>query len=289
MIDDDESAIKILENIGYYRFSAYSYPFRCGEPRNQFKPDVTIQKIMRIYEFDRELRLLITDAIERIEVSMRARIVNDTCIYHNDAHWYMNAANFHPRFHHSLFLKKLESSLGIKYDKITNVRIMPTDHPETFIEHYYKQYGDPYLPPAWMATEVLSLGGLSRVYQGIGDSSLKQKIADPFSIPVKVLSQWLHSLSHLRNVCAHHGRLWNRMFSISPLSAKKYAHLIHSPKRLDAQLVVLLTFLDICSPEHQWRQKFKDLAFAFSEVDHLAMGLPSGWYDSPVWKSTLSL
>ena len=286
LINCDSSATSILENIGYYRFSAYSHPFRHGAERNTFKEGTTIEQIIRIYDFDRELRLLITDAIERIEIAMRARVVNQTSVHFNDPHWFMNPVNFHPQFHHSTFLNKLERSLEIKRDKVTGARVLPTSHPETFIEHYYHTYGDPYLPPAWMAAEVLSLGSLSRVYQGIGPSLLKQSIAAPFGVPAKILSKWLHSLAHLRNVCAHHGRIWNRIFSISPPNANIHKGVITTPKRLDGQLIVLLSILDVCSPNHHWRDKFKALTIAYPEVDHSVMGFPTNWQDKPIWQNT---
>ncbi len=195
----------------------------------------------------------------------------------------MDGTHFHPRFNHRSFLKKLESHLDIKYDRQTNVRIMPQDHPETFIEHYYSKYGDPYLPPFWMSAEVLTLGSLSHLYQGIGDPRLKKMIADPFGVPAKILAAWLHSIAHLRNICAHHGRLWNRKFSISPPISRKHQGILHHPHRFEGHSVVLVDILDTCSPGHSWRTRLDDLLTNYPEVDHKAMGYPENWKSKPFW------
>ena len=283
-VTDRAQALSLLENIGYYRLSAYTYPFREGEPREQFKSGTTLEQIIRIYDFDRELRLLVTDAIERAEIGMRARIVNQSCLHFNNPHWFMDGSHFHPKFNHSLFLKKLEGSLDIKYDRKTDMRIMPQDHPEAFIDHYYTKYGDPYLPPFWMSAEVLTLGSLSHFFQGIGDASLKKAIADPFGVPAKILAKWLHSIAHLRNVCAHHGRLWNRKFSISPPISRKHQGILHHPDRFEGHSVVLVDLLDVCSPGHSWRSRLEQLLARYPEVDHQAMGYIDNWKQEPFWK-----
>lgn len=283
-VSDSSNALIQLENIGYYRLSAYSYPFRIGSPRDQFKGGTTLEQIIRVYDFDRELRLLVTDALERVEIGIRSRLVNQTCIHHSNPHWFMDGAHFHPKFNHRAFLKKVERHLDIQVDQVTKQRIFPQDHPETFIEHYYQKYGDPYLPPFWMTAEVLTLGSLSHLYQGIGESGLKREIADPFGVPAKILASWLHSIAHLRNTCAHHGRLWNRKFSISPPRAKKHQGVLHHPHRFEGQAVVLVDLLDVCSPGHPWRARLQDLLKQFPEIDPQAMGFPLHWQNLPFWQ-----
>ena len=283
VVSNKAQALSLLENIGYYRFSAYTYPFREGSPREPFKSGTTLEQIIRIYDFDRELRLLVSDAIERAEVGIRSRIVNQSCLHFSNPHWFMDASNFHPKFNHPAFLKKLENHLNIRYDRRTHARIIPQDHPETFIEHYYNKYGDPYLPPFWMSAEVLTLGSLSHLYKGIGNPKLKKAIADPFGVPAKILARWLHSTSHLRNICAHHGRLWNRKFSISPPKSRKHQGVLHHPHRFEGHSVVLVDILDVCSPGHSWRTRLDQLVAKYPEVDHKAMGYLDDWKKEAFW------
>lgn len=283
MFGDEAAALSLLENIGYYRLSAYTFPFREGSPRDAFKADTTLEQIIRIYDFDRGLRLLVSDALERVEIGVRSRLVNHTCLYFDNPHWFMDAAHFHPKFNHRAFLKKLETSLDIKEDKVTKERVFPADHPEAFIDHYYRKYGDPYLPPFWMSAEILTLGSLSHLYKGISDPGLKKEICEPFDVPAKILASWLHAIAHLRNTCAHHGRLWNRKFSISPPRARKHQGILHHPHRFEGHAVVLVDMLDVCSPGHSLRKRLETLLNDYPEIDHQAMGFPPGWKTQPFW------
>ena len=186
-IADETIAADALLNIGYYRFSGYGYPFLKASNREQFKDGAHFDQILRVYEFDRHLRLIVADAVERIEVGIRARIVNETTLDWNP-HGYLDSSKFHPRFNHGDFIKKAEQAVGIKYDRSTGNRVFPTTHAETFIQHYYTKYSAPYLPPAWMTMEVLTLGTLSTFYKGIGDATLKARIAETFNVSAKVLA-----------------------------------------------------------------------------------------------------
>jgi abortive infection bacteriophage resistance protein len=283
VVTNDAEVLAALENIGYYRVAGYAYPFLEPPHRKAFKPGTTWTQISRLYEFDRELRVLVIDAIERIEVAVRARLISATCAHWNDPHWFLDARHFHPRFNHGYFIEQLERELGITYPPPAHQRLLPSSHAETFIQHYYTKYGDPYLPPFWMTAEILTLGALSRVYKGLGDPALKASIAAPFAVPAKILESWLHALSHLRNTCAHHGRLWNRVFSISPTVARKHQSLVHSPSRLEGLLVVLLDVLQVTAPGSGWKLGFKNLLQSFPEIDPAAMGFPPAWNSLPFW------
>jgi abortive infection bacteriophage resistance protein len=283
VVSSDSDVLSSLENIGYYRLAGYAYPFLETPNRKTFKLGTTWEQISRLYEFDRELRVHVIDGIERVEVSIRARMVFATCTHWNDSHWFLDARHFHSAFDHSYFIQQLERELGIKYPPPTRSRVLPANHAETFIQHYYTKYDDPYLPPFWMTAEVLTLGTLSKLYKGLGDSKLKAEIAKPFGVPAKMFEGWLHALAHLRNICAHHGRLWNRVFSISPPQAHKHVGLMHSPTRLEGHLVVLVDALNMSATANNWKKHFLDLLVAFPEIDPTAMGFAAGWNFNPFW------
>lgn len=283
-VGDDGTALQWLENIGYYRLSGYSFPFKVPPDRRHFKPGATLDQIIRVYDFDRQLRNLLMDAIDRIEISVRSRIVNATCQAWG-GHWFMDATRFHRRYNHAQLLETLERQLGITYDDVTQQRQLPTSHSETFIEHYYTKYGDPYLPPFWMTAEVLTLGTLSRLCSGLDDAAMKAAIASPFGVPAKVMGSWLHALSHLRNACAHHCRLWNRTFSISPKLAHKHQGIMNAPNRLEGHLVVVADALDVTAPGHTFRQRFRELLGDYPEIDPAALGFAPGWDQLPFWNS----
>jgi abortive infection bacteriophage resistance protein len=188
----------------------------------------------------------------------------------------LDPARFHPAFNHSRYIRKLEQEIGIDYDAAGHL-ILPQSHAETFIEHYYTKYGDPYLPPFWMVAEILTLGSLSSLYRGLGDPALKLRIAQPFGVTAKVMVSWLHSLAHLRNICAHHGRLWNRVFSLIPLIPPHLASTVHASNRFEGHVTVLIEMLRITAPSDNWKRALRDLLANFPEIDPHAMGFGASW------------
>ncbi len=134
---------------------------------------------MKLYEFDRRLRLLVMDAIERIEVYTR------TLFIYQIGHKYgtfghTDAANFHPKFDHAPWLAKLEEEIARSKD--------------VFITHYKNKYaGFPTLP-IWMVTEVMSLGSLSVGYRGLKHDD-KKVISNRFARTHRCLAGWLHTLT----------------------------------------------------------------------------------------------
>jgi abortive infection bacteriophage resistance protein len=285
-VADQSLAATQLGNIGYYRLSAYTRPFLELPEREKFKPNTKWEQVIHIYEFDRHLRLLIFDAIERIEVGIRSRLINATCLHHDDAHWYLDSGNFHPKFNHQSFINKLEREVGICYDSKTNERVMPENHSEKFIRHYYDEYSSPYLPPLWMALELLTMGNLSMLFKGLGDATVKSEISAEWNVTAKVFESWLHSVSVLRNFCAHHSRLWNREMSIKPRIPNELIPLRPEVHRLHGQLIVMLKLLDRTSPENHWRKRFVELLSEYEQIDPTAMGFPIEWERESFWQNT---
>lgn len=300
-VTDPADLQSALENLGYYRLGGYAYPFLAPPDRKVFKSGTTWEQIARLYEFDRELRLLVSDAVERIEVGLRARIISATTmeplppdptvptgvpapVIPWGPHWFMDPARFHKKFDQPAFIAKLEREVGIKYDAVTAQRILPQDHSEAFIEHYYTKYGSPHLPPFWMVAEILTLGALSLLYSGLGEPALKAKIAQPFGLTAKVLGNWMHALAHLRNVCAHHGRVWNRTFSIAPKIPPHLATTVHASNRFEGHATVLVEMLRVIAPADDWKKELRALLAKFPEIDPTAMGFGPSW-STPYWQS----
>ena len=207
-VPERQYALAQLSSISYYRLSAYWYPYRvrdeAGNLTSNDAADTTFDDVIRLYEFDRHLRLLIMDAIERIEVHIRTLIT-----YHlghtYGAFGHTQSSNFHPNFDHSSWLSKLEQEAGRSSD--------------AFIDHYRRKYqGFPTLP-IWMTTETMSFGALSFCYTGMKNEDKKQ-IATSYNLHYRRLKDWLHKLTYIRNVCAHHSRVWNRELAIRPESVR---------------------------------------------------------------------
>ncbi len=280
MIIDDESACKkTLSNISYYRLSAYSHPFRMrnnSQVLSNFIDGVNWNTIIKLYEFDKKLRLLVMDAIEVIEIAVRTQITyNFSCQY--GTFGYLNTNNFHHKFSHSDWLGKITSEVNRSKD--------------TFVMHFKNEYGDDNLP-IWMMTEVISLGNLSKFYQGLKNQD-KKSIANNFNVPYQRLKEWLHVLTYVRNICAHHSRLYNRELTIQPSKVKKKEKEWNPPitpnrNKVFYVLLMLRHLMASLNSDSDWKKKIEELIddnFCSKECKVLTMmGFSSQWKKHPKWK-----
>jgi abortive infection bacteriophage resistance protein len=285
IIPDQEKARHYLRYVGYYRLAGYSLPFQ-QQPNNlephTFKEGVTFKDVLDAYIFDRELRLLVMDAIERIEVAFRACISNTMSESHGP-HWYLDPSHFVPRFNHAALLNKIKretyhaSHLSDSKNK---------EHPrgETFINHYYQTYSHPELPPSWMVIEVMSLGTLSNIYASLLSRAVQKEICRPFGINHLVMESWLHTLTYLRNLCAHHSRLWNRRFSIKPIAMKCYKQQMERNYTFYTQAVMLYALMYIIADGSKWQHRLAELLAKHPRVDITSMGFPVNWQQDPFWR-----
>lgn len=271
-VDNSAEAEFYLRHLNYYRLSAYWLPFEEDHASHQFKSNTHFNDVLNLYIFDRELRLLVLDAIERIEVSVRCQ-------------WAYYMAHNHGTHAH------LDSSLAFNrgywqsnLDKLTT-EVQRSD--EIFIKHMLVAYSEP-LPPVWAVCEVMSLGLLSRWYNTLKPMPTRRAIASVYGIDEKVLQSWLHHLSYLRNLCAHHSRLWNREFPITPEIPKSKpvrlnGEFIADSRRIHNTCIILLHFMDIIAPQHHWRPRFKALVAQHNIKVHL-MGFPADWEQRSIWQ-----
>lgn len=207
LMKDEQKVENYLMNIGYHRLSAYIYPFY-QSPKNNLtlKEDTTFEQVLTLYRFDKKLRILLFNEIEKIEVAIRSVLANVGCQKLNDRYWITKPEYFAiaDKFNQTLAVieKELASS---KEDYIVNFR-------HNHVESY---------PPAWMITEVLSFGNLNYIYSNIASNKLMKLIADYFGLKPQVFTSWLTVLANLRNMCCHHARVWNRDFMLTPAEPRE--------------------------------------------------------------------
>ena len=267
-----------LRHVSYYRLSAYWLPFEKpkDQPGPRFLPGTDFDTVTALYEFDRRLRLLLLNAIERIEVAVRGSWAY-ALAQHGGPHGYLDAALYTVRrqFHDNL--SRLAREVGTS--------------PETYIDHYRKTYDDPAMPPVWMVAEMMSFGQLSRWYSSLDDRALRNIIAQPLGLPETLLVPILKHLSIVRNSCAHHARLWNRGFLIRPKLPNKPADLAatlepsagNGPAMLYNSLVLTGFLAGKVDPTSTWVADLKAL-LATHPTGHLAMmGFPAAWAGRPLW------
>lgn len=274
-IEDADRAMRCLERVGYYRLMGYFFPFR--QPgSDDYVTGASFDRSLQLYEFDRVLRGWVLDAIGHIEVAVRTAVTYEMAHAYG-AFGHCDSANV--AYNNGWHERWLED-----VDKETERAR------ETFIEHYRHKYdGFPRLP-IWMATEVMSLGTVSKLVQAMHPINQK-RIAERFHLRAPVFASWLHAIVVVRNICAHHGRFWNRVFGVKPVRPHagdwQYMTELLPGDRAFFMLLVLRKLLDGTTEDGDaWRNQLTaHLAPMLEDPAHLlSMGVPKGWNNHPLWK-----
>ncbi|WP_218831495.1 Abi family protein [Bordetella genomosp. 9] len=271
VIDDPAAAEFYLQHINYYRLGAYWLPFEADHATHIFRPGTRFSQVLNLYVFDRELRLLVLDAIERVEVSVRSQ-------------WAYQLAHHHgPHAHLDVALAFKPHRWQANLDKL-GLEVSRSD--EAFIKHLRNTYVEA-MPPVWAVCEVMSLGLLSRWYDNLKPMATRRAVAAVYGLDERVLESWLRHLSLVRNTCAHHGRLWNREFTITPLLPRSKpaglpAQFQTGSRKVYNALVILLHCMDVIAPAHHWRLRLREL-IARHDIPVAGMGFPDNWDDLPIW------
>ena len=276
VIEDEAAARHYLTHISYYRLRAYWLPFEVpaeNDGDHAFRPGTTFKDVLALYVFDRQLRMLVMDAIERVEVALRALWAHHMAMTHGP-HGYLDQGHYAHIDRHARAVKELEKEFSRSRD--------------TFATHYREKYSKPELPPVWMAAEVMSFGLLSKFFSDLKLRSTRQAIARPFGLDESVVTSFAHHMSHVRNICAHHGRLWNKRFTVKMAVPKYPARLPVAmrgaePRYLHNTLVMLDYLLSIIAPQSAWRKRLVALVDGCPLADPEAMGFPGDWRARSAW------
>ena len=285
MAGNRDQVIERLRQVSYYRLSGYWFPFRQQDPDgsgyllDDFKPGTTFSEVWECYVFDRRLRLLVFDAIEQIEVAVRSQLAN----HHAQAFGpfsYATDANALPGCggkERTAFVQTIQAEVNRSSD--------------AFVKHFRAKYGDhhTYLP-VWMAVEIMAFGSVVTFFRG-SPHKIKKAIAADFDLPAKVFASWVLTLNTVRNICAHHGRLWNRVIGTAPLiPLQKDYPVWHQPSTIESNRVfAVLTIckwsLDRIAPGSRWADRVHALLAEFPSIPRASMGFPTEWELSPIWSA----
>lgn len=140
--------------------------------------------------------------------------------------------------------------------------------------------------------EELTLGELSHLYKGLAKDIDRKIIGRRFNVPAPLLESWLHTLTSVRNICAHHSRLWNRELGIKPEIPKQrsfswpgYLRRGTSHTRISVVLAALQYLMQHVSPHTRWHERLAELLQEFPEISREAMGMPENWQSDGFWNS----
>ena len=276
VIDDISTACFHLQHINYYRLGAYWLPFEINPVTHDFKAGTNFTTVLALYNFDRELRLLVMDALERMEISIRTQ-------------WTHHMAHHHGAHSHLDQTLAVDSARYQQNLDGMSKEVRRAD--EVFIRHARNTYQET-LPAIWVVSEVLSLGLLSKLYSNLKPMPTRSAIATTYRLDEKLLASWLHHLTHIRNLCAHHSRLWNREFINTPMRPRKKpatlaGEFMEKSRKLYNTLVILLYCMDTIAPHHRWRQKLIGL-LDNQHVPLTAMDFPVDWKTRAIWQGEMA-
>ncbi len=286
VIDDKAQAEHFLRRVGYYRLSGYWYPFRTlvgtDKRSDTFIEGSRFEDVIALYLFDRKLRLLALDAIERIELAIQVDIAH--LLGRRDIFAHEN-----PNELHGEFSKKIRRGGHTKHDDWLEgyYALVKRSARKPFVAHNLATYGK---LPIWVAIEVFDFGTLSKLYAGL-------KITDKIAIEKqfglnegKHLQTWLRSLNFIRNMAAHQSRLWNcnvleRAFI--PRNKLQLNQLRNSRPFL--YFCIMQTIMQVVCPDSHWGKRFSDLLGDFPHVENSAvklsdMGVVDGWEKWAMWR-----
>ncbi len=256
IITDETACLEILKNINYYRLTAYFLPFKKSD--DSYLEGTDFFRVYRIYEFDRKLRNIIYSAIEVIEISIRAKLA-----YHHSKTYgplgYLNSDSFNKDHDHEKFQTNLNREIN------NNDKVLFVKH---HLEHYDKQF------PFWVVSELFTFGMLSYFYNDLRTADKKAIVG----VHYKEMVSWLRCCTDLRNICAHYGRLYFRIFSAIPAGL----HLEHNQER---RLWGAISVLKVLYPDKdKWLKEFVIPLFSLIDEYQDAISLkhiafPETWFE----------
>lgn len=260
--DNVDTLKRALETVGYYRLSAYWFPYKTttDEGKTIFRGGTTFDGIMRTYEFDRRLRLLMFEAVGRIEVFMRSRL--------------------------AYFAAREDGVFGYP-ESVKNKLLREysmAKKSEQYIKHFASTYGDEHdLPPYWMMVECATMGTLELLFSKVSPNT-RTAITSDLGVKVPVFKSWLSVFRVTRNACCHHSRVWNREWGVRPKVPNAWNWSGIPNNRTFAVLSIIYYLLGKISDEAEpWRAELEKLFEEFRDIDLGRVGVPKDWRDTIPW------
>jgi abortive infection bacteriophage resistance protein len=271
-IENETFFLELLEKKSYYRLSGYWYPLLADKQNHIFKAGSSFNQAYSMYCFDRDLRQLIIKELEKIEIAVRAKMIY-IFSHQFGPFWYRQAEYFNKPQIHAETLDKIR----IEFDRSD----------AQFIKAFKKKYIDD-LPPSWTAFEIVSFGVISRLFSNAKSGKSKRQIAEFFGLDDRTFSSWLHGFVYVRNICAHHARLWNRVMRIQPMipNSPKNQWLNNLAIRNDRIYFILsmiIYLLKSINESNSILNEFRTLLRKYPNIHVGAMRFPSLWEREALW------
>lgn len=284
--NDEQFAKECLSRISYFRLKYYWTDMRDTETEHDFLNGSTFEDVISRYDFDRNLRIVLFEAIETIEVALRTKIIYHMSKAAGNGLWYLDASLFanHDYFEDFVYDLKYEFDRSTEPFAKEYISCHPNWNCETF---------DGDNPDAWMILEAATFGTLSKMYKNL-KSQLPQRsaIANDFGLySSKELSSWLEAVSVLRNIIAHHSRLWNRSLAKQPMNIKGHRDkwllnpLTQEQKKKPYGVITAMLYLcNAVAPNNTIKKDILNLVDRSDNIPYSKLGFTGDWRKEPIWK-----
>jgi abortive infection bacteriophage resistance protein len=285
---DEDKAFSSLSNISYYRLKGYWWDMQTDYVLHTLKSDTYFEDIVDRYNFDRHLRLILFDAIERIEIALRTKMIYHLSVCYGGL-WYLN-----PTLFETTAITLSDGTIKtIHQNTLDELRRELIRSQEIFIRDYNHKHPSEDAD-AWIALEVASMGTLSKFYKNL-KHQLPEKAAIAKEMGLNLhseLSSWLEAIVYVRNIIAHHSRLWSRNMVKKPTD-----HLNNpigqwftkplTPVQIKKPFLIISCMLYLCNmitPGHQIKTKIVELFNANSNIPIYKLGFLNNWQNEPLWR-----
>lgn len=244
-----------------------------------FNDGVEFADLINLFNFDSELRHITFKAIEKIEIAYRVAISNIMCKKYG-SHWFTKKETFKTQINPNT---NQEIDYAQICEDIINKEIKKKDneYAETFIANYYSKYSEPELPPFWIVVETFTIGSLNKLFQNINQKDKKEIVEYlGFTSDAKFIrfSNWLFALSVIRNICAHHSRLFNRIFRISPSKHEKIEEFKGADNNRFYYIAMIINYyLITMAQDNSYENDLQTLFNRYKSVNKTKMGFPKDW------------
>jgi abortive infection bacteriophage resistance protein len=268
----EAQALAYLRYVGGYRLKGYW--FHVVHPATkQFPTGYTFDHLVQRCEFDRELRAATIAAIDRLEVAIRTAMANYLSLAHCP-HWFLETGIFKPtpRWGMGRFIKKIEDEVDRSKAK-------------RFVGHYLERYDEPYLPPSWVISECVSFGLWSQTFSILRSATDKKAISKRFGVDqVDVFESWMHTLTVVRNIAAHHGQLLRVKLGVAPATYKAKSIQFSNHKSFFSAATVIQYLLLQTDLPHTWIDDLDAIFRKYPLVDKVDVGFPDNWKTCAGWQ-----
>lgn len=296
IVEDRAQALRLLETVGYYTLGGYLYPMReivhGSDPvtrADHFLDGASFQHVAALYQFDQLLRLLCLDALEAIERALKVRVAYYLGALDPFAH---DNGSQHQPYHLQVQQRSGRADCSNHDDwRATHDRKVQKRGNDA-IGAFAAKYGTPL--PIWVAVDAMDFGDVSKLVDHLGGRA-RRRLGEQFEVSdPKVFVSWVRAMCHVRNIAAHHDRLWNRNLTDSPKkpAATERSHFAEllAPgsdwKRTYAALLVIAYIIRRVDPDSDWPNRMGAHLDQLPDgvgVNHAALGAPGNWRTNIVW------